>query len=194
MADLYRLSEIIHIFERIVSGVHELPQPRCGAPRSKPRNICLRLRGSEIEVKLIDLGLADFSEAGQHLRIGRGAPSALWTSFMPPEFKLSGRSESRLSPRSSPGISGGHLGPNEIPKLEVASGDSVRFKEDQELRRVRYRVAEVRHAEGGGLRIIAEAEPGSRAPALAARDATPRAVKVVVDAHCGWRVTSTRLA
>ena len=115
----------------------------------KPRNICLRLRGSEIEVKLIDLGLADFSEAEQHLRIGRGAPSASGPrSCRPSSNCRADRSRALFTAEFSGDQCAFTLGPNEIPKLEVASGDSVHFKEDQELRRVRYRVAEVRHAEG----------------------------------------------
>ncbi|MEI7687212.1 MAG: protein kinase, partial [Planctomycetota bacterium] len=80
------LLEMVEMFSQILAAIEFLHRKGVAHIDLKPHNICLRIRGSELIVKVIDLGLADDPEMVEYLRKGRGV-RALWTDFAASEVR-----------------------------------------------------------------------------------------------------------
>jgi hypothetical protein len=85
-ARVAELQEAASLFAEVLTGVEHLHQ--CGVAHLdlKPANVCLRFRGADLEVKVIDLGLSDDPNTLAYLRQAEG-PLSLWTDYSAPEFR-----------------------------------------------------------------------------------------------------------
>src|SRR5262249_19647659 len=73
------------LFSDIVAGVEHLHRHGVAHLDLKPANICVRFRGPDLEVKIIDLGLSDDPNTLAYLRQAEG-PLSLWTDHPAPEL------------------------------------------------------------------------------------------------------------
>jgi serine/threonine protein kinase len=83
---LERLAGVVEVFAAILEGIRFLHHHKVAHLDLKPANVCVRFRGAELEVKLIDLGLSDDAAALGVLRQAAG-PLQLGTDFTAPEFQ-----------------------------------------------------------------------------------------------------------
>src|SRR5262249_17040758 len=86
VAKVSDLLMVADLFSDIVSGVEHLHQNGVAHLDLKPANICVRFRGADLEIKIIDLGLSDDPNTLAYLRQAEGALS-LWTDYSAPEFR-----------------------------------------------------------------------------------------------------------
>jgi hypothetical protein len=189
-ADLLRVADL---FSEIVAGVEHLHQHDVAHLDLKPANVCVRFRGAELEVKIIDLGLSDDPNTLTYLRQAEG-PLSLWTDYSAPEFRR---------PRCRPiGVAGRFREEaceldwprGEGPSLELPYAGDLLFVDDREVPQQRFRVVSVRPGAGGGLLVQAEAEAQhcpwrgqARAlPALGPGTRVRVEVEVVLEKHCGF--------
>lgn len=190
IADLLRTADL---FSEIVAGVEHLHGQGVAHLDLKPANFCLRFRGAELDVKVIDLGLSDDPNTLAYLRQAEG-PLSLWTDYSAPEFRR---------PRSRPVAVDGCIREDACelswPRSDAAAADlplpgDVLLFEDRELGRYRFRVLDVRPGAEGRLMVQARAEPqhrpwrGERAERMTfGPEAASRAgVMVVLEKHCGF--------
>src|SRR5262249_51454838 len=159
----------------------------------KLANVCVRFRGADLEVKIIDLGLSDDPHTLAYLRQAEG-PLSLWTDFSAPEFRR---------PRSHPvAVEGRFLETAcelewlcpEGPAADLPCAGDVLFFEDRELAQQRWRVVCVQNAGDGRLRVAAVAEPehrlwrgeATRMPPPGPEARTLAGLSVVLEKHCGF--------
>lgn len=83
-SELRRLREVAALFSQTLEAIEFLHRKGIAHIDLKPHNICLKIRGSEIDVKVIDLGLAEDPKLVEYLRDAKGLP-ALRTDFAAPE-------------------------------------------------------------------------------------------------------------
>src|SRR5262249_55063282 len=86
VARVAELQASADLFADVLVGVEHLHQ--CGvAPLDlEPGNVCVRFRGADLDVKVIDLGLSDDPNTLAYLRQAEGLLS-LWTDYSAPEFR-----------------------------------------------------------------------------------------------------------
>src|SRR5262249_39316292 len=158
IADLLRAAEL---FSDILAGVEHLHRHGVAHLDLKPANVCVRFRGADLDVKIIDLGLSDDPNTLAYLRQAEG-PLSLWTDYSAPEFR---------KPRARPLRVDGRfredacelVGPGrETPVLDVPFGGDVLFFEDRDLAWQRFRVVSARPGRDGWLVVQARAEPQHR--------------------------------
>jgi hypothetical protein len=190
VADLLASADL---FADVLTGVEHLHHHGVAHLDLKPANVCLRFRGADLEVKVIDLGLSDDPNTLAYLRQAEG-PLSLWTDYSAPEFRR---------PRSRPLGVGGRFREDacelDWPRPEGPAGElpfpgDLLFFEDRDLREQRFRVVSVHPGREGRLVVQAEAEPRHRLwlgerRALAAFGPEARArtpLAVVLEKHCGF--------
>jgi hypothetical protein len=181
------------LFSDIVAGVEHLHRHGVAHLDLKPANVCVRFRGPDLEVKVIDLGLSDDPNTLTYLRQAEG-PLSLWTDYSAPEFRR---------PRSRPvGVDGRFREDAcelDWPRPAAPAPDppcpgDLLFFEDRDLRHQRFRVVSVRPGRAGGLLVQALAEPEHRPwlgeaaapPALGPEAQARPGLSVVLEKHCGF--------
>jgi serine/threonine protein kinase len=190
VADLLRIADL---YSDIVAGVEHLHQNGVAHLDLKPANLCLRFRGADLEVKIIDLGLSDDPNTLAYLRQAEG-PLSLWTDYSAPEFRR---------PRSRPLPVDGRFHEN-FCELDWPSGagsapdppcpGDLLYFEDRAVVPPRFRVVGVRPRPNGGLLVQARAEPEHRAwlgeaellPAFGPQAQVHPGLAVVLEKHCGF--------
>jgi hypothetical protein len=189
IAELLRVADL---FSDVLAGVQHLHDHNVAHLDLKLANVCVRFRGADLEVKIIDLGLSDDPHTLAYLRQAEG-PLSLWTDYSAPEFR-------RLRPHAV-AVDGRFTedrceldwtSPEATPELPTA-GDLL-FFEDRYLPHQRWRVVRTRPSPGGWLQVQAQAEPEHRLwrgdrrelPPLGL-EAKPRlGLGVVLEKHCGF--------
>jgi hypothetical protein len=193
VAKIAELQWIAELFSEVVAGVEHLHGQGIAHLDLKPANVCLRFRGADLEVKVIDLGLSDDPDTLAYLRQAEG-PLSLWTDYSAPEFRR---------PRSRPLAVDGRFREDACelswPRPEAPAADGPLpgdrlFFEDHDLGRHPFRVLAVRPSPDGRLLVTASAEPHHRPwtgaadelPPLGPEAADRAGVVVVLEKHCGF--------
>jgi serine/threonine protein kinase len=193
VAKVSDLLAVADLFSDIVAGVEHLHQSGVAHLDLKPANVCVRFRGADLEIKVIDLGLSDDPNTLAYLRQAEGALS-LWTDYSAPEFRR---------PRSRPiGVDGRFREDAcaldwprpESATLELPCPGDLLFFEDRDLTPQRFRVVSTKPERDGCLEVQAEAEPQHRlwlGEAHAVSPFGPEArtrtgLAVVLEKHCGF--------
>jgi hypothetical protein len=187
VADLLQAADL---FSEAVAAVEHLHHHGVAHLDIKPANVCLRFRGPDLEVKVIDLGLSDDPNTLTYLRQAEG-PLSLWTDYSAPEFRR---------PRTRPIEVSGRFREDGCEVLwpaaeavETPCPGDILFFSDRDLRRQRYRVVSVQPESEGRLLIQARNEPDYRPwlgepsllPAFGPEAWTRTALTVVLERHCG---------
>jgi serine/threonine protein kinase len=189
IAELLRVADL---FSDVLAGVQHLHDHDIAHLDLKLANVCVRFRGADLDVKIIDLGLSDDPHTLAYLRQAEG-PLSLWTDYSAPEFRR---------PRPHPVAVDGRFtddrceldwpSPEASPELPCA-GDLL-FFEDRYLPHQRWRVVGVRPTPGGWLQVQAQAEPEHRLwrgdqrelPHLGPEAKSRLGLGVVLEKHCGF--------
>lgn len=181
------------LFSDVVAGVEHLHRHGVAHLDLKPANVCVRFRGPDLDVKIIDLGLSDDPNTLAYLRQAEG-PLSLWTDYSAPEFRR---------PRARPMGADGRFREDaceldwpcpETPVAELPCPGDLLFFEDRELTAQRFRVVSTRPGRDGWLLVQAEAEPRHRLwlgearalPPFGAEARTRTGLAVVLEKHCGF--------
>jgi serine/threonine protein kinase len=193
VAKVSDLLAVADLFSDIVAGVEHLHRNGVAHLDMKPANVCVRFRGADLEIKIIDLGLSDDPNTLTYLRQAEGALS-LWTDYSAPEFR---------KPRSRPiGVDGRFREDAcelDWPRPEAATqelpcpGDLL-FFEDRDLTRQRFRVVSTVPGRDGCLRVQAKAEPQHRlwrgeaqaVPPFGPEAQARTGLAVILEKHCGF--------
>jgi hypothetical protein len=195
-ASVRKVSDLLaaaDLFADIVTGVEYLHQSGVAHLDLKPANVCVRFRGADLEVKIIDLGLSDDPNTLTYLRQAEGILS-LWTDYSAPEFRR---------PRGRPVAVDGRFREDacevEWPRPEAAAADlpcpgDLLFFEDRDLARQRFRVVGVRPGREGRLLVQGQAEPQHRPwlgearalPPLGPEARSRTGLAAVLEKHCGF--------
>jgi serine/threonine protein kinase len=182
-----------NLFSDIVAGVEHLHQHGVAHLDLKPANVCVRFRGPDLHVKIIDLGLSDDPNTLAYLRQAEG-PLSLWTDYSAPEFRR---------PRSRPiGVDGRFREDAceldwprpERPAVDLPCPGDVLFFEERDLTQQRFRVVSTRPGRDGWLLVQAQAEPQHRLwlgeahtlPPFGAEARARTGLAVVLEKHCGF--------
>jgi serine/threonine protein kinase len=187
------LLSVADLFSDIVAGVEHLHHNGVAHLDLKPANVCVRFRGADLEIKIIDLGLSDDPNTLAYLRQAEGALS-LWTDYSAPEFR---------KPRSRPiGVDGRFREDAceldwprpEAATLELPCPGDLLFFEDRDLTPQRFRVVSTKPGRDGCLKVQAQAEPQHRLWLGEAHAVSPFGLEartrtrlaVVLEKHCGF--------
>jgi hypothetical protein len=190
IADLLRAADL---FSDILAGVEHLHRHGVAHLDLKPANVCVRFRGADLDVKIIDLGLSDDPNTLAYLRQAEG-PLSLWTDYSAPEFR---------KPRGRPLRVDGRFREDaceldwpwpETPALDVPCAGDVLFFEDRDLAWQRFRVVSVRPGQDRRIVVQARAEPQHRLwlgeaevlPAFGTDARARHGLGVVLEKHCGF--------
>jgi hypothetical protein len=204
---VHDLRLVADLFADVLAGVEYLHRHEVAHLDLKLANVCVRFRGADLEVKIIDLGLSDDPQTLAYLRQAEG-PLSLWTDYSAPEFRR---------PRGHPLAVDGRFREDacqldwpcpERQTPEVPCPGDVLFFEVPDLARQPWRVTSVRPGgtpltlpspPGGegrvrGLLVQAAAEPrhrtwlGEPLPVLRfGPEARHReSLAVVLEKHCGF--------
>jgi hypothetical protein len=193
VAKVSDLLSVADLFSDIVAGVEHLHQSGVAHLDLKPANVCVRFRGADLEIKIIDLGLSDDPNTLAYLRQAEGVLS-LWTDYSAPEFRR---------PRSRPiGVDGRFREDAceldwprpESATLELPCPGDLLFFEDRDLTLQRFRVVSTKPERDGCLQVQAEAEPHHRlwlgeahaVPSFGPEARTRTGLAVVLEKHCGF--------
>jgi hypothetical protein len=190
IADLLTAADL---FAEIVGGVEHLHRHGVAHLDLKPANVCVRFRGADLDVKIIDLGLSDDPETLAYLRQAEG-PLSLWTDYSAPEFRR---------PRARPVPVDGRFREDaceldwprsDAPAADLPCPGDLLFFEDRDLRGERFRVVAVMPGGEGGLLVRARAEPrhlpwlgeAGAFPGFGPEARTRAGVSVVLEKLCGF--------
>jgi len=193
VAKVSDLLSVADLFSDIVAGVEHLHRNGVAHLDLKPANICVRFRGPDLDVKIIDLGLSDDPNTLAYLRQAEGALS-LWTDYSAPEFRR---------PRARPiGVDGRFREDAceldwprpESATLELPCPGDLLFFDDRDLTRQRFRVVSTKPGRDGWLWVQAQSEPQHRLWLGEAHDVPPFGpeartrtdLAVVLEKHCGF--------
>jgi hypothetical protein len=179
------------LFAAVVAAVEHLHSQGIAHLDLKPANVCVRFQGSQLEVKIIDLGLSDDPATLTYLRQAEGLLS-LWTDYSAPEFRRPRSRPLEVSARFC-----GDLGELDWP-AEHSSHDApcpgdLLFCDERDPRRQRLRVVGIQPGRRSGLVIQARAEPEHRTwlghadpqPVFGLEAGTQTTV-VIFEKHCGY--------
>jgi serine/threonine protein kinase len=187
------LLQVADLFSDVLAGVEHLHQNGVAHLDLKLANVCVRFRGADLQIKVIDLGLSDDPHTLTYLRQAEG-PLSLWTDFSAPEFRR---------PRSHPLALDGRFREDacelDWPCPESASPDlpcagDLLFFEGRNLAEQRWRVVDVRPGRDDWLVVQARVEPQYRPWLGEARPLPPfgpdahvrKGLVVVLEKHCGF--------
>jgi hypothetical protein len=187
------LLTVADLFSDVLAGVEHLHRHGVAHLDLRLANVCVRYRGPDLEVKVIDLGLSDDPHTLAYLRQAEG-PLSLWTDYSAPEFRR---------PRSHPLAVDGRFreGACELdwpcpdgPTPELPCPGDLLFIEDRDPSQQRWRVVWTYHDRDGGFVVQAEAEPRHRPWLGEARSLPPfgpeararAGLVVVLEKHCGF--------
>jgi hypothetical protein len=190
IADLLMTADL---FSDILAGVEHLHRHGVAHLDLKLANLCVRFRGADLEVKIIDLGLSDDPHTLAYLRQAEG-PLSLWTDFSSPEFRrprahpmmLDGRFAADFCELDWPSVASAPL---ELP----CPGDLL-FFEEPALAQQPWRVLGVQPGRDGRLLVQARAEAHHRPwlgevqspPLLGPGARACQGLGVVLEKHCGF--------
>jgi serine/threonine protein kinase len=190
---IYDLRLVADLFADVLAGVEYLHRHEVAHLDLKLANICVRFRGADLEVKIIDLGLSDDPETLAYLRQAEG-PLSLWTDYSAPEFR-----RPRSHPLAVDGRFRGDACELDWPRAERHTPETpcpgdVLFFEDHDLARQPWRLTGVRPGGADRLLVQAVAEPrhrtwlGEPRPVLRlGPEARHReGLAVVREKHCGF--------
>jgi hypothetical protein len=189
IADLLRVADL---FSDVLAGVEQLHEHDVAHLDLKLANVCVRFRGADLDVKIIDLGLSDDPHTLAYLRQAEG-PLSLWTDYSAPEFRR---------PRSHPMALDGCFGPKRCElhwpsrqgSADLPCAGDLLFIDDRDPAQQRWRVVGVRSGTGGGLLVRAQPEPehrlwrgtGCDLPLPDEELRTGTGLGVVLEKHCGF--------
>jgi hypothetical protein len=193
VAKIADLLMVVDLFSEVLAGVEHLHCHGVAHLDLKPANICVRFRGADLDVKIIDLGLSDDPNTLAYLRQAEG-PLSLWTDYSAPEFR---------KPRARPIQVDGRFRDDaceldwprpETPALDIPVAGDVLFFENGDLARQRFRVVHVRRGRDGWLLVQARAEPQFRLwvgetqllSAFGPEARVHHELEVVLEKHCGF--------
>ena len=187
------LLTVVDLFSEVLAGVEHLHRHGVAHLDLKPANVCVRFRGADLEVKIIDLGLSDDPNTLAYLRQAEG-PLSLWTDYSAPEFRKPRARAIRVDGRFRDDSCELDWPQPETPALDIPVAGDVLFFEHGDLARQRFRVVNVRPGRDGGLLVQARAEPQHRVwvgetQLLSAFGPEARAhhdLEVVLEKHCGF--------
>jgi hypothetical protein len=190
IADLLLAADL---FSDVLAGVEHLHRNGVAHLDLKPANVCVRFRGADLDVKIIDLGLSDDPNTLAYLRQAEG-PLSLWTDYSAPEFRKPRARPLRVDGRFREDACELDWPRPETPAQDVPFAGDVLFFEDRDLARQRFRVVSVRPGRDGWLVVQARAEPEHRlwlgeAHGLNTFGPEARArhgLGVVLEKHCGF--------
>jgi hypothetical protein len=193
VAKISELLMVANVFSDIVEGVEHLHRHGVAHLDLKPANICVRFRGPDLEVKIIDLGLSDDPHTLTYLRQAEG-PLSLWTDYSAPEFRR---------PRARPiGVSGRFREDAceldwpcpETGALELPCAGDLLFFEQRDLMQQPFRVVHVRPAREDRVLVQARAEAryspwlgeAGPLPEFGPESRLRTDLEVVLEKHCGF--------
>jgi serine/threonine protein kinase len=193
VAKIADLLTVVDLFSEVLAGVEHLHCHGVAHLDLKPANICVRFRGADLDVKVIDLGLSDDPNTLTYLRQAEG-PLSLWTDYSAPEFRKPRARPVRVDGRFREDACELDWPRPETPALDVPVAGDVLFFENGDLARQRFRVVHVRPSRDGWLLVQARAEPQYRlwvgeTQLLSAFGPEARAhhdLEVVLEKHCGF--------
>jgi hypothetical protein len=193
VAKILDLLTAVDLFSEVLAGVEHLHRHGVAHLDLKPANVCVRFRGADLEVKIIDLGLSDDPNTLAYLRQAEG-PLSLWTDYSAPEFRKPRARPVRVDGRFRDDACELDWPRPETPAMDVPVAGDVLFFEDGDLGRQRFRVVNVRPGRESWLLVQARAEPQHRlwvgetdllsvfGPEACAR----HDLEVVLEKHCGF--------
>lgn len=190
---IFDLMRVVDLFGDILAGVEHLHSHGVAHLDLKLANICVRFRGPDLEVKLIDLGLSDDPDTLVYLRQAEG-PLSLWTDFSAPEFRRPRGHQLAVDVRFREDACELEWPCPEGQTSELPYPGDVLFFEDCDLIQQRWRVVNVRPGWAGWLQVHAVAEP-RHLPWLGECRALPpfgpeawsrKGLGVVLEKHCGF--------
>jgi hypothetical protein len=190
---IFDLMRVADLFADVLAGVEHLHRHGVAHLDLKLANVCVRFRGADLEVKLIDLGLSDDPDTLAYLRQAEG-PLSLWTDFSAPEFRRPHSHPLAVDARFREDACEVDWPCPEGQTADCPCPGDVLFVEDRDPTRQRWRVVAVRPGRAGCLLVQAEAEPRHR-PWLGEARALPpfgpearpqRDIGVVLEKHCGF--------
>ncbi len=190
---IFDLKRVAELFSDILAGVEYLHSHGVAHLDLKLANICVRFRGADLEVKLIDLGLSDDPDTLVYLRQAEG-PLSLWTDFSAPEFRRPRGHRLAVDARFREDTCELEWPCAEGQTSELPYAGDVLFFEDRDLIQQHWRVVSVRPGWTGSLLVHAVSEPrhlpwvGEERPLQPfGPEAQPRkALGVVLEKHCGF--------
>jgi serine/threonine protein kinase len=143
VAKIADLLTIVDLFSEVLAGVQHLHRHGVAHLDLKPANVCVRFRGADLDVKVIDLGLSDDPNTLAYLRQAEG-PLSLWTDYSAPEFRKSRARPIQVDGRFRDDACELDWPRPETPALDVPVAGDVLFFENGDLARQRFRVVHVR--------------------------------------------------
>src|SRR5262249_42829124 len=149
---------VADLFSDILTGVEHLHCNGVAHLDLKLANVCVRYRGADLEVKVIDLGLSDDPHTLTYLRQAGGPPS-VWPDSSAPAFRkprappleLAGRFRGDACELDWPCPDG--------PTADLPVPGDLLFFEERDPAQQRWRVVNVRADRDGWLVVQARAEP-----------------------------------
>jgi hypothetical protein len=193
LAKIADLMSAAGLFSEILAGVEHLHRHGIAHLDLKPANVCLRFRGADLDVKIIDLGLSDDPDTLAYLRQAEG-PLSLWTDYSAPEFRRPRARSLQVDGRFLEGACELDWPCPETASLDVPCvGDELVF-DDRELKQQRYRILNVRPGRDGWMLVQAGAESQHRLwlgeaqalPPFGPGAHTRGGLCVVLEKHCGF--------
>jgi hypothetical protein len=190
---IFDLKRVADLFSDILAGVEYLHSHGVAHLDLKLANICVRFRGADLEVKLIDLGLSDDPDTLVYLRQAEG-PLSLWTDFSAPEFRRPRGHRLAVDARFREDACELEWPCPEGQTSEQPYAGDVLFFEDRDLIQQRWRVVYVRPGRTGWLLVHAVTEPrhlpwlgeGRMLPPFGPEARPRKGLEVVLEKHCGF--------
>ncbi|HZV05668.1 MAG TPA: hypothetical protein VE999_11350 [Gemmataceae bacterium] len=190
---IFDLLRVADLFSDVLAGVEHLHSHGVAHLDLKLANICVRFRGADLDVKLIDLGLSDDPDTLVYLRQAEG-PLSLWTDFSAPEFRRPRGHRLAVDARFREDACELEWPCPEGQTSEHPYPGDVLFFEERDLIQERWRVVNVRPGRDGWLLVQAVAEPrhvpwlgeGRALPPFGPEARTRKGLGVVLEKHCGF--------
>jgi serine/threonine protein kinase len=193
LAKIADLMSAADLFSEILAGVEHLHGHGIAHLDLKPANVCLRFRGADVDVKVIDLGLSDDPDTLAYLRQAEG-PLSLWTDYSAPEFRRPRGRALQVDGRFQDDVCELDWPCPETPSLDGPCVGDELFFDDRELAQHRYRILNVRPGRDGLMVVQARAEPHHRLwlgeaqalPPFGPDACTRSGLAVALGKHCGF--------
>jgi hypothetical protein len=187
------LRHAVELFSEVMAAVEHLHRHGVAHLDLKPANVCVRFRGPDLEVKVIDLGLSDDPNTLTYLRQAEG-PLSLWTDYSAPEFRRPRSRPIEVAGRFREDVCELDWPPSEAPAGDLPCPGDVLFFEDRDPLHQRFQVVAVRPGRSGGLLVQARAAPEYRPwlgevaplPPFGPEAQIRGGLAVVLEKHCGF--------